>query len=268
MTICVYAGLAVTIAMIFAWWLQRATQNAGWVDVVWTFSSSLALASVALAAPGITWRQIMLAIILLMWGARLGGYIAWRVATQPEDARYALMRQTSGRGFQYKMAWLIAGQGPVTGLISLGVYLAAAQPSPSFCFTDGLGVAIIILALAGEALADFQLKSWKAQQTNAKGICTVGLWSLCRHPNYFCEFLFWVAFPVIAFTQKPLTWVALIAPLLMFLVLRYLTGVPPLEATMLARRGKIYRDYQAQTNAMWPSFKKRPFTSQPDHHNH
>lgn len=256
MIICLYAGLGVTVAMIFSWWLQRKVKNAGWVDVIWTFSSALALASVALTASGVMWRQVMLAIIFLGWGARLGGYTAWRVATQPEDTRYALMRQTAGSGFQRQMARLIAGQGSVTGVISLGVYWAASQSDPSPRLADALGVMIIIVALAGESLADFQLKSWKSQQKHKLEICTVGLWSLCRHPNYFCEALFWVAFPIIAISQKPITWLALISPLLMFLVLRYLTGVPPLEATMLARRGKIYSDYQARTNAMWPKFKK------------
>lgn len=256
MITCLYAGLGVTIAMIFAWWVQRATKNAGWVDVIWTFSSSIALASVALAASGVMWRQVMLAIIFLVWGARLGGYIAWRVATQPEDTRYALMRQTAGSKFQRQIAWLIAGQGPVTGIISLGVYLAASQSDPFPSVTDALGILIILVALTGETLADFQLKSWKAKQQTKGEICMVGLWSLCRHPNYFCEALFWLAFPVIACSTRPITWLALISPLLMFLVLRYLTGVPPLEAAMLSRRGKIYSDYQAQTNAMWPSFKK------------
>lgn len=257
MIICLYAGLGVSFAMICAWWIQRAVHNAGWVDVIWVSSSSLALASVALAASGITWRQIMLAIILLLWGARLGGYVAWRVATHPEDTRYALMRQTAGPRFQRQMAWLVAGQGPVTGLLSLGVYLASAQPDAALRVSDALGVAIVILALAGETLADMQLKSWRAQHKTAGGICRVGLWSLCRHPNYFCEALFWLAFPVIALTPQPFTLLAFIAPVLMFLVLRYLTGVPPLEAAMRIRRGDMYRAYQAQTNAMWPRFRKQ-----------
>lgn len=264
---CVYAGLGVSIAMIFAWWLQRKTQNAGWVDVIWTLASSLALASVAMAASGSLWRQMMLAIILLIWGARLGGYVTWRVATQPEDTRYALMRQASGPNFQRQMAWLIAGQGPVTGVISLGVYLAASQPNPTPNIADSLGLVIFLLALGGESLADFQLKSWKKQQKTSGGICISGLWAYCRHPNYFCEALFWLAFPIIAFTPEPLTGLAFISPLLMFLVLRYLTGVPPLEAAMLARRGQAYRDYQAQTNAMWPRFKKPAFMAKPHHHN-
>lgn len=268
MIICLYAGVGVSVAMICAWWVQRAVNNAGWVDVIWTLSSSLALACVALAAPGLTWRHIMLAIILLLWGARLGGYVAWRVATHPEDTRYALMRQAAGSRFQCQMAWLIAGQGPVTGILSLGVYLAAAQPDEAFRVSDALGMVIIILALAGEAVADVQLKSWRTQQKTSGGICMVGLWSLCRHPNYFCEALFWLAFPVIAFTPQPLTVLAIISPFLMFLVLRYLTGVPPLEAAMRARRGEVYCDYQAKTNAMWPSFRKRGLILRQRHHHH
>lgn len=34
MILCLYAGLAVTLAMAAGWFLQRALNNAGWVDVV------------------------------------------------------------------------------------------------------------------------------------------------------------------------------------------------------------------------------------------
>ncbi|MDE2238906.1 MAG: DUF1295 domain-containing protein [Rhodospirillales bacterium] len=253
MIICAYAGLAVTLAMALAWVVQRQAGNAGWVDVIWTGSSGIALAGVALAAPGAPWRHVMLAALLVAWAGRLGGHVAWRVATSPEDTRYAMMREAAGERFQAQMLGLVAGQGSVTGLLAVAVYLAAAQPAPQPRFADMAGAALLLLALAGEALADQQLRAWRAKPENHGGICEAGLWALCRHPNYLCEALAWLAYPVIALVpERPVTWLAFIAPALMFLVLRYLTGVPPLEAAMLARRGDAYRAYQARTHAMWP----------------
>ncbi len=258
MIICVYAGLAVTLAMAFAWVVQRAAGNAGWVDVVWTFSSGIALAGVALAAPGAAWRHILLAALLLVWAGRLGGHVAWRVMKSPEDTRYAMMRAAAGERFQTQILGLLAGQGPVTGLLAISVYLAAAQPALHLRFADIAGVALLALALGGEALADQQLRAWRAKPENHGGICEDGLWALCRHPNYLFEALAWLAYPVIALVPgRPVTWLCVIAPVLMFLVLRYLTGVPPLEAAMLARRGDAYRAYQARTNAMWPRWPSR-----------
>ena len=38
----------------------------------------------------------------------------------------------------------------------------------------------------------------------------------------------------------------------MYGVLRFLTGVPPLEQTMIASRGEVYRAYQARTSVFFP----------------
>lgn len=256
--VCLYAGVAVTLAMLLAWVVQRASGNAGWIDVFWTFSSGLALAGVALAAPGPEWRHVVLAALVLVWAGRLGGHIAVRVATEPEDTRYALMRAAAGTNFQAQTLRLVSGQGPVTGLLAVSVYLAAAQPAPGLRPADLTGVAVLVLALAGEALADHQLRVWRADPSHKGGICEAGLWALCRHPNYLCEALLWLAYPLIALVpDRPLTWLACIAPVLMFLVLRYLTGVPPLESAMLQRRGAAYAAYQARTNAMWPRWPGR-----------
>ena len=41
--------VGLSLAMIGAWALQRATRNAGWVDVVWTFATGAAGLVYALA---------------------------------------------------------------------------------------------------------------------------------------------------------------------------------------------------------------------------
>ncbi len=258
MIICLYAGLLVTLAMLIAWIVQWRAGNAGWVDVFWTFSTGAALAAVALAAPGVMWRHWCLAALLLVWSVRLGGHVAWRVATGPEDTRYAQMRAAAPSRFQARMFWLIIGQGPVSGLLALSVYQAAAQPEAAITGGDVAGLGVLLAALAGEALADWQLRAWRADPAHRGGICEIGLWSLCRHPNYLCEALIWLAYPLIAVSlQRPASWLAFVAPVLMFLVLRYLTGVPPVEAAMAASRGEAYRLYQARTSAMLPRWPRR-----------
>ena len=257
MIACLAAAGAVSLAMLGAWFLQWQQRNAGWVDVVWTFGTGLALAAVALAAPGMLWRRGMIAALVILWAVRLGGHIARRVMQGPEDRRYAQMRQRAGAGFQRQMAWLLLGQGPVSGLLSVSVYLAAAQPAPELRPADALGAGLLVVALAGEALADRQLRLWRADPDRTGDFCEVGLWSLCRHPNYLFETLGWVAYTVIALDlARPVTLLSLLGPVLMFVVLRYLTGVPPLEAAMLERHGARYRTYQRRTNAMWPRWPR------------
>jgi steroid 5-alpha reductase family enzyme len=86
-------------------------------------------------------------------------------------------------------------------------------------------------------------------------VCDLGLWAWSRHPNYFFEWLGWFAYPAFAIDlsgRYPWGWATLLAPVLMFLVLRFGTGVPPLEAHMLRSRGQAYRAYQARVAAFLP----------------
>jgi steroid 5-alpha reductase family enzyme len=44
----------------------------------------------------------------------------------------------------------------------------------------------------------------------------------------------------------------LLAPVFMYWILVYVTGIPPLEAQMLRSRGDRYRDYQLRTSQFLP----------------
>ncbi len=108
-------------------------------------------------------------------------------------------------------------------------------------------------AIAGEAVADSELARFKANPANRGAICDVGLWSLSRHPNYVCEFLVWGAVAIIAFEAgDPSTWLALLAPAIMYWTLRYASGVPPLEEHMQRTRPHAFASYAAKTPVFFP----------------
>ena len=118
-----------------------------------------------------------------------------------------------------------------------------------------LGIALLVGALAGEAVADWQLRRFKSDPANRGQICEDGLWSLSRHPNYFFEWLCWLAYPLIAIDlsgANPLGWLALLAPACMYWVLVYVSGIPPLEEHMLRSRGAEFRAVQARTRPFFP----------------
>ncbi|MBW8881271.1 MAG: DUF1295 domain-containing protein, partial [Asticcacaulis sp.] len=92
-------------------------------------------------------------------------------------------------------------------------------------------------------------------------VCDNGLWKWSRHPNYFFEWLGWVGWAVLAcgqpFGGQASGWLAWGAPALMYYLLVYASGIPPLEAHMLATRGEAWRVYRARTNAFFPGPPKR-----------
>lgn len=89
--------------------------------------------------------------------------------------------------------------------------------------------AFLPAGIAGEALADAQLKAFRSNPANQGRVCDVGLWRLSRHPNYFFEWFGWLAYPIIGLsTDYVWGWASLLAPVFMYWILVYVTGIPPL----------------------------------------
>jgi steroid 5-alpha reductase family enzyme len=122
---------------------------------------------------------------------------------------------------------------------------------------DYLGGLILFAGIAGEAMADAQLRRFRTDPANKGKVCEAGLWRWSRHPNYFFEWLCWLAYPVIAISTHAASgsfwgWASLLAPVVMYWFLVHVTGIPPLEEQMLRSRGARYRDYQSRTSRFFP----------------
>ena len=89
------AALFLIVVMSAAWLTQRRTGQGGWADAFWSLGLGTAGVGVALfpidgAAPSL--RQYLAAVLIGLWGLRLGLHIAARAAREGEDARYAQLR--------------------------------------------------------------------------------------------------------------------------------------------------------------------------------
>ncbi len=252
---------AMLVVMVAAWAFGLATNNGGWTDVFWTWGTGLVLAGAALwpldgQPPNA--RQGMIAAFMLIWALRLGLYLTPRVASHPEDARYAAFRDGDPKTYPMRMLFVTLPQAPASAMLGLSVILAARHPDPALGWRDALAIAVFVAAIVGEYVADNQMKAFRAQASNHGQVMDRGLWGWSRHPNYFFQWLGWVAYPVIALDPgRPVTWLSLAAPAVMFALLRYVSGVPPLEAAMLKSRGQAFRDYQARVSAFFPLPAKR-----------
>ncbi len=246
-----------TVVMIAGWTYQRAVRNGGWTDVFWTYGTGATCALAALVpfggASAPDWRQALVATLIAIWALRLGSYVMLRVARGPEDVRYVEFRRDWGAAFQRRMFGFLLTQAPASALLGISVLLAARNPEPGLRVADMVGASMLAVAILGETLADGQMKRFKAGRPAKGAVCDTGLWSWSRHPNYFFEWLGWLAYPVIAIRlSAPWSWASLIAPIIMFAVLRVGTGIPPLEAAMLRSKGDAYRRYQARVSLFIP----------------
>jgi len=253
-------AVSLSVLMAGAWAVQQRTGNSGWVDTIWTFSLGLtgaasALGPVAGAAPNP--RQWLVAALVAVWSIRLGSHIALRTAAITDDPRYAAFAKEWGVNSPRRMFLFLQNQGFGSIPLVFSIFVAARFPQPGLRFQDYLGVAILAAGIAGEALADAQLKRFRSDPANEGRVCDIGLWRWSRHPNYFFEWFGWLAYPVIAIPfDAPLYylwgWATLLAPIFMYWILVHVTGIPPLEAQMLRSRGERYRAYQSRTSAFFP----------------
>lgn len=257
-TSIVVASIVMSLMMIAAWAVQIPTRQSGWADCFWSFAIGIGglIVSLFATADAPIERRWLVAAMVAFWSMRLGFHILARTATaQYEDPRYADLRKEWGKRFQPRLFLFLQIQALCGIGLVVTVYAAAHRPGPALAITDYVGLALLIVSVIGEGIADRQLRAFAADRSNHGKVCDKGLWAWSRHPNYFFEWLGWVAYPVIAITFGGgwwQGWLSLIGPLLMYWLLVHVSGIPPLEAHMLKSRGDAFKAYMARTSAFFP----------------
>lgn len=246
-----------TAIMIGVWWYHERTHKSGWIDVAWTFAVGLGAVGGALwPFEEVAARPALYAAMAAAWSLRLGWHLAQRTLGHPDDPRYAKMRKQWGASSPLKMFGLLLFQAVVAAVLAICVVLVARAPVDGGALTgaDIAAAALFLAALIGEATADAQMRAFRADPANKGGICDVGLWRWSRHPNYFFEWLSWVAIAIgiLATPTWGPGWIALAAPLMMLHLLLNMSGVPPLEAHMRRTRGSAWAAYVARTSRFVP----------------
>ena len=266
-----FGGIALGLCAIMAlvWAITLKPGRSGWIDVVWSLATGGAGVLAALVPLNVgqapSQRQLLVAALVLAWSLRLGLHIAARTAPGHDDPRYAALRADWGVHFAVRSFWFLQIQA-VAAMILAGVAALAAHnpagglPLAGWRVRDATGALIVLLGMAGEALADRQLQQFRREPAYRGQVCDRGLWSVSRHPNYFCEWLVWVGLALIALPFSggyAAGWLALGGPALMYWLLVHVSGIPPLEEHMVRSRGEVFRAYQARTNAFWPGPPRR-----------
>lgn len=249
--------LLAMILMAVVWWFARRMNNAGIVDIWWSFAFTPVALLYGLSGGGHMVRNAVIAAMVCTWSLRLGMHLYRRVMSHHpnEDPRYAALRTQFPKHTWLMFFGFFQLQAVLVGLLSIPVALACTNSQTGFGLFEIAGVAIWLVGIGGEAVADAQLAFYRSLPQSHGRVCEFGLWKYSRHPNYFFEWLVWVGYFVFAL-GAPFGFVGVIAPLLMLYFLTCVTGIPPSEAHSLASRGEAYRDYQRRVSAFFPWFPK------------
>jgi steroid 5-alpha reductase family enzyme len=197
-------------------------------------------------------RRALLALLVGVWGLRLGTYLARRNLGHGEDARYQAMRRHVGDGFdRWALVHVFGMQGLVLTVVSLPVQIGGNLTTDAIWAPQVVaGVVLWAVGLGFEAIGDAQLARFKADPTNAGQVMDRGLWGWTRHPNYFGDSCAWWGVWLTTLVH-PVALVGAIGPAVMTFFLLNVSGKALLERRMRKTRPG-YDDYVARTSGFFP----------------
>lgn len=251
LTLALLGWLAMALAMAVLYAVGRARGNHALVDVGWAAGMGVLALAFAALIDGDPARRAVVGLLAAVWGLRLATHlVVHRVLGRGEDGRYSDMREALGTRaepvffvfYQIQAFWAI--------LFSVPILVALSNPRAGLGVWDAVGVAIWLVAVAGETLADRQLAAFRKDPANRGRTCRVGLWRTSRHPNYFFEWIHWFAYVAFAIGSG-WWWLALGGPLVMIVFLFKVTGIPWVEKRALQNKPD-YRDYIETTSVFIP----------------
>jgi steroid 5-alpha reductase family enzyme len=248
-----WINFVLIMAYMTVWFVvARARKRLDTVDTAWGLGF-------VLLAWSVVWQHsytqnIVIAILVTIWGVRLTSHIYLRGKKRDDDPRYLeLSKKWKGNFWLRAYLSIFLLQGVLIWVISLPMVLAADRLLDGLSWLTAEGVGLWFLGFMCEAVADYQLTLYLRDKKRPKVLQT-GLWRYSRHPNYFGELLQWWAIAVIA-SQTSAGMIGYVGPLVLTILIVFISGIPPIER----RRAKdaAYRAYQQKTSVLipWPPQK-------------
>lgn len=228
------ADLAAT-AVVFAG--SRVVDNTSMYDPYWSVVPPvIAVFYLAVADPGVpVARQVLVVALVWAWAVRLT--VNWARGfggLGHEDWRYAAAR---GNGRPYWPQSLVGFHLVPTVQVYLGclaLWPAIGSGDRSLGPLDAGATVVTAGAVALELVADEQLRAFN--RAKAPGdICTVGLWSRCRHPNYLGELSFWWGLWLFGLAADPSWWWTVVGPVAMTAMFLF-ASIPMMDRRSAERR--------------------------------
>jgi steroid 5-alpha reductase family enzyme len=240
--------------MIVLWFVSLALKNSGIVDMFWGIGFVI-VNVVAFCLSQQTVRQILLTVLVTLWGLRLSIHIFLRNMGKPEDFRYAQWRRENGvQWWWVSLFKVFVLQGALLLIVAIPLLaVQAATTVNALIPLDYFGMVVWIIGFLFEAVGDYQLARFKSDPSNKGKTMTTGLWRFTRHPNYFGDTLQWWGFYILAAASG--SWWTVLSPVLMTILLLRVSGVTLLDRTMKTRPG--YEEYMRTTNAFLPWFPRQ-----------
>ncbi len=246
-------GSILFLSVVFgiAWYRSRFDL----IDVAWGLAFiAIALISYTTHYTFLYSLQTLVTALVVIWGFRLSLHIYARWDTsKAEDKRYKALRDQ----YKNKSGGLLANmylrvflvQAILVVVVSLPVIVVNASHYMKPSILTLIGLIIWVIGFYFEAVGDYQLKKHVANPKNKGKLMTSGLWRYTRHPNYFGELTQWWGIFIIALPFS-YWWLGLVGPVVLTILLLFVSGVPLTEKHFKGRKG--WDEYKHRTSPFLP----------------
>ncbi|MHA0856571.1 DUF1295 domain-containing protein [Paenibacillus sp. CMAA1364] len=240
-TILVLFIFFVVIFLIAQW-----RKNNGLVDIAWGLGFVIVAGYSYMTSEVKTDRSLLITLLVILWGVRLAYYLFRRNWSKSEDYRYVNMRKRWGtNNWKYLKMFVnvYVLQLVLLYIISQPILTVNTSTNAGLGWLDYIGLTIWVVGYLFEVIGDYQLKTFVSNPNNKGRLMKYGLWKYTRHPNYFGEATMWWGIFIISLSV-PKGWTGIYSPIIITLLLLFVSGVPLLEKKF-------------KKHAEWPLYEKQ-----------
>ena len=176
--------------------LCMLVSSIGFKNYVWFISlgygfsiAAQGLAMLFLYGQNLTPGTILCCVLFILYGLRLGGYLAYREIKSGSYKKNMVGEIKDGKTVPLgvKIAiWVTCAALYVTQIGGVFYRLVNAAQDNAFVF---IGAAVMLMGVSLETAADIQKN--KAKKINPRRFVDTGLYRIVRCPNYLGEMIFW-----------------------------------------------------------------------------
>lgn len=247
-----YAVLAFILFIYINIWflISRIRKRNDVADEAWGLGFVLLAWSAFLLTDDWYFRNILVNILVTIWGVRLFIHIHSRHRGKEEDSRYLTWRKSWGKWFyvrSYLQVFIL--QAIFLFIIALPIMFINVNSDNSVSYLIILGLFIWLLGFLFESISDKQLSDFVHSPENKGKLMTQGLWKYSRHPNYFGEITQWWGIWIIALSI-PNGIYTIIGPITISILIIFVSGIPLLEKKYKGRAD--FEEYKNKTSVFFP----------------
>ncbi len=247
-------GLVVILIFIIQWFVfipSFINRTEHFFDLTGSLTFISTVLFTLMVIPEIYLRDVVIALLVIIWAVRLGSFLFLRVRKDGGDGRFDIMKT---KFWWFLMTWNIQGMWVFLSLAAGLAAMTSNQKLEADIFLL-IGLVIWIIGFAIEVIADNQKSKFRSNSENKDKFISTGIWSWSRHPNYFGEILLWIGITVIALpVLQGWQFITLISPIFIIFLLTQVSGVRLLELRGKKKWGdnEEYQRYVQSTSVLIP----------------